>query len=131
MVVTNAPAQPWSARARDQHRAVLGSAGERRGGREAERPGDEHAALADAVADTAREQVERREHERVREEDPLPAGEPEAEVAPDPRQRDVDDRGVHGGHRRAEDGRDEHLRARVEHATCLVPAPRRELTPAV
>ncbi len=54
-----------------------------------------------------------RRHQRVAEEDPLLACEPEVELPVDRRQRDVDDEGVEERHRRAEDRRTSTRRLRV------------------
>ena len=64
-----------------------------------------------------REEVERGERQRVAEEEPLLAREPEAEILLDRRHRDDDDGGVDERHRRAEDRRRERQappRAEVE-----------------
>jgi hypothetical protein len=68
---------------------------------------DERVRVAVAVAERARREVEGGEGERVAEEDPLLAGQAEAEVLVDRRQGDIDDERIEERHRRAEDRRDE------------------------
>ena len=103
-VVRNAPATPWSVRATIRS-APSGAAPARSGGERRSRPRPQTNARPApvAVSDRPGRQVERRERERVGEDDPLLPGEAEVEVALDRRQRDEDDRGVDERERGADD----------------------------
>ncbi|MBL7258431.1 tetratricopeptide repeat protein [Actinoplanes sp. LDG1-01] len=86
----------------------------RRGQREDDQAGDEHAAAAEAVAERGRGEQERRERQRVGVDEPLQVGQRRVEVGADHRQRRAHDqvvqrdhegrdadRGQHGGERAA------------------------------
>jgi hypothetical protein len=89
---------------RDQDAAGGRRACERRSGGEADDPEHERLTASAAIADRTGRQIEGRERERVGEKDPLLAGEAEAEVAVDRRQRDDDDARVDERERRSEYG---------------------------
>jgi hypothetical protein len=89
---------------RDQHAEARRDSAEDRGHREGDDARDERLAPAVAVSEPAAHEVERRQRQRVRQVDPLLAGQPEAEVLANRRQRDDDDGGVDEGERRAEGG---------------------------
>ena len=117
--VSSAPKIPWIARAAISTSLVGRDAGEHGCSRKAGHADDERVRVAVAVAERARRQIERRQRERVAEEDPLLARQPEPELLVDRRQRDVDDEGVEKRHRRPEDRRHEHeaLPRVVRHAS--------------
>jgi hypothetical protein len=91
----------------DQHCFVRRGAGEERGEREARRAGDEDRPAAVAVADCPADEVESGKRQRVGQEDPLLAGQPQPEVLLDRGERNDDDGRVDERERRAEDGRRE------------------------
>src|SRR5439155_24708935 len=91
----------------DEHDPVRRRSGERRGEREAGHAGDERLAAPAAVADGAGREVQRRERQRVGEEDPLLADEAEVEIVSDGRERDDDDARVNERERRSQHRRGE------------------------
>ena len=105
--VRSAPAMPWTARKTMSAGAVRGDRAEQGGGGEGRDPDREDPRLPEDVAERAADEDQRAEGEQVGVDDPLLRREPAAEVGLDRRQRDVDDRAVDEGHRRAEDARDE------------------------
>ena len=101
--VSSAPATPCSARATISDVPVPGQRAQERRRAERDHADQEHAPLAEQVAERAADEDQRPERQQVRVHDPLLEGEPAAEVALDRGQRDVDDGRVDEHDRRPED----------------------------
>ena len=79
--IRSAAPSPWTARASDELREVVGERARGRGRREHEQPDDEHAAAAVAIAERGSRQDEDGEREDVRVDDPLQPIDRDTEVA--------------------------------------------------
>jgi hypothetical protein len=95
---TTAPPRPWTARAAIRHSCDEATPHASECGGEEPDAGQEHAPVAEEVAQPAAEQQEAAEGQQIRVHDPGKRRLREAEVVPDRRQRDVHDRAVKDDH---------------------------------